>query len=150
MAGAGTCLEAAGRGCPPWATRTPRLPRISLAEPGAARAARSGRWLPPEETSSAAGCSISHLYRALKGIQRPNWEALKLKWGWDLESTLEPVVWREVWGSISSVLISRSPIEMFSGTFIPPALGFTRGFAFCSRVFFSLSLLFFLHSKASS
>lgn len=37
---------------------------------------------------------------------------------------------------------------MFSGTFIPPALGFTRGLAFCSGFF--LSLLFFLHSEASS
>lgn len=40
---------------------------------------------------------------------------------------------------------------MFSGAFIPPALGFTRGLAFLFRFFFfSFSVVVFLHSEASS
>lgn len=97
---------------------------------------------PARRQASAARCIISNLYRALKGIQRSNWEALKLKWGWDLESTLEPAVWREAWGSISSVLISREPnINVFwhfhSSS---PGVYMRVGFLFWV-VFFSFSFL---------
>lgn len=107
---------------------------------------------PVRRQASAARCIISNLYRALKGIQRSNWEALKLKWGWDLESTLELAVWREAWGSISSVLISGEPnINVFWRFYSSsPGVYMRVGFLF---IFFPSSsplLLFFLHSEASS
>lgn len=104
---------------------------------------------PARRQASAARCIISNLYKALKGIQRSNWEALKLTWGWDLESTLEPAVWREAWGSISSVLISREPNINVFWCFYSSSLGFYMrvGFLFS---FFSFPVVVFLHSEASS
>lgn len=124
-------------------------PQISLPQSRAAWKVCSGQWLLGEEQASAAGCIISNLYKALKGIQWSNWEALKLKWGWDLESTLEPVVWRKAWGSISSVLISREPnINVFWHFYSSSPGVYTRvGFLF-GLFFFSFSVIF-LHSEAS-
>lgn len=105
---------------------------------------------PVRRQASAARCIISNLYKALKGIQRSNWEALKLKWGWDLESTLELAVWREAWGSISSVLISGEPnINVFWHFYSSsPGVYMRVGFLF---IFFSFSsVVVFLHSEDSS
>lgn len=97
---------------------------------------------PARRQASAARCIISNLYKALKGIQRSNWEALKLKWGWDLESTLEPAVWREAWGSISSLLISGEPnINVFWRFYsFSPGVYMRVGFLFS---FFSFSVVVF-------
>lgn len=100
---------------------------------------------PVRRQASAARCIISNLYRALKGIQRSNWEALKLKWGWDLESTLELAVWREAWGSISSVLISGEPnINVFWRFYSSsPGVYMRVGFLFIFFFFFFSSVVVF-------
>lgn len=128
--------------CPPGATWTPRLiPKFLCQNLGQAGQCTLAGGCSKRRQISAAGCIICNLYRALKGIQWSNWEALKLKWGWDLESTLEPVVWREAWGSNSSVLISREPnINVFWYFYSSSPGVYTRvGFLFS----FSFSLLFF-------
>lgn len=114
---------------------------------GAAWAAHSGGW--QKRQAFAAGCILSNLYKALKGIQWSNWEAFNLKWGWDLESTLEPAVWREVWGSISSVLISRELNINAFWHFYSSSPGVYTRLGFLFSFFFSF-LCCFLHSEASS
>lgn len=135
--------------CPPGATWTPRLtPKFLCQNLGQAGPCTLAGGCSKRRQISAAGCIICNLYRALKGIQWSNCEALKLKWGWDLESTLEPVVWREAWGSNSSVLISREPnINVFWYFYSSSPGVYTRvGFLFSFFFFFVV----FSHSEASS
>lgn len=140
----GSRARAALRGPPGCCVRPPNFPARG---PGCLGSELRLVAAPARRQASAARCIISNLYKALKGIQRSNWEALKLKWGWDLESTLEPAVWREAWGSISSVLISGEPNINVFWRFYSSSPGVYMRVGFLFSFFFFLCCCFFCTLK---